>query len=240
MTKSCTQEDESTRWDVLNKFAALPGARETDNRWYRRAKWRCTQEPNFLTILATETKEISATVDGKKPNCREWSIERPYEMALLWWFMLQSVACWVLALARRTMRSASFGLCLCEASPVDKELISILMMCVVGFCSSNIILVKWLHIMHRRLAHYPQKKRPSRKKGLFGLHKGIFPTNHGVRDIILAAPMHHPPVLSYLPTRRKRQSVVHTWVRIAEVRRFRPYCDYRGDGRRVCYSLDFC
>jgi hypothetical protein len=29
-TKSCTQEDESTRWDVLNKFAALPRARAMD------------------------------------------------------------------------------------------------------------------------------------------------------------------------------------------------------------------
>ena len=68
----------------------------------------------------------------------------------------------------------------------------------------------------------PAEKRPSRKKGLFGLHKGIFPTNHGVCDIILAAPIHHPPVLSYLLTRRKRQSVVHRWVRVAEVRRVGP------------------
>ena len=58
----------------------------------------------------------------------------------------------------------------------------------------------------------PAQKRLFPKKGFFGPHKGILPTNltnHGVRDIILAAPIHHPPVLSYLPTRGKRQSVVH-------------------------------
>ena len=118
VTKSCIQEDESTRWEVLNKFAALSGARERDNRWYKLAKWRCTQEPKILTILATETEEISATIDGKKPNRRDGLIEWLYEMVLLWRLILQFVVCWVLVLGG----VVSFGRCLCETSPVDKGL----------------------------------------------------------------------------------------------------------------------
>ena len=75
-------------------------------------------------------------------------------------------------------------------------------------------------------------------------HKGIFPTNltnHGVRcpHLILAAAQHHPPVLSYLPTRQKRQCMGHRWVRVAEVWRVSLITDDGGDGRRVYSGLIF-
>ena len=54
-----------------------------------------------------------------------WKKKKPYEMVLLWWFMLRSVARWVLAKRDVPGGVASFGLCLCETSPVDKGLIYI-------------------------------------------------------------------------------------------------------------------
>jgi hypothetical protein len=51
------------------------------------------------------------------------------------------------------------------------------------------------------------------KKGFFPKkflpHKGIFPTNHGVRCAILAAPHQHPRILRYVPTWRKQQCMVY-------------------------------
>ena len=70
----------------------------------------------------------------------------------------------------------------------------------------------------------------------------VFPTNltnHGVPVLILAAAQHHPPVLSYLPTRRKRQCMGPRWVRVAEVWRVSLITDDGGDGRRVYSGLIF-
>ena len=50
----------------------------------------------------------------------------------------------------------------------------------------------------------------------------------------------HPyttPVLSYLPTRRKRHSVVHRWVRVAEVWRVGPITSILGSFLLVIFTL---
>jgi hypothetical protein len=57
--------------------------------------------------------------------------------------------------------------------------------------------------------------------------------------LILAAPQHHPLIPSYLPTRRKRQSMVHRGILVADVWRCWPCCDCGGDGRRVDSGLNF-
>ena len=86
---------------------------------------------------------------------------------------------------------------------------------------------------------YPPQKRLFPKKGLFGLTQGDLPTNHGVHRANLAGTPSPPTDTRYVLTRQKQQFMVYTWVRISEVWRFRPYCDYHGDGRRVCFELIF-
>ena len=51
--------------------------------------------------------------------------------------------------------------------------------------------------------------------------------------LILAAAQHHPPVLSYLPTRRKRQCMGQRLKRVSLI------TDDGGDGRRVYSGLIF-
>ena len=81
-----------------------------------------------------------------------------------------------------------------------------------------------------------------RKKWDDSLTRGFFPQTSQTMVsavLILAAAQHHPPVLSYLPTRRKRQCMGHRWVRVAEVWRVSLITDDGGDGRQVYSSLIF-
>jgi hypothetical protein len=88
----------------------------------------------------------------------------------------------------------------------------------------------------------PAENETAQKMRQITQGRGFFPqTSQTMASavLILAAPQHHPPIPSYLPTRRKRQFMVHRGVLVADVWRFLPYCDYGGDGRRVCFELIF-
>ena len=85
----------------------------------------------------------------------------------------------------------------------------------------------------------PAEKRPSGKKKAFLASTRGFSPQTMVSAHHLSGTHHHPPVLSYLPNRRKRQSVVHRWVQVAEVRRVGPITDDGGDGRLVYSGLIF-